>query len=93
MQNIKAILSNHNMNILHQKKQIKDDSDNSCNCPLCGECLLPNIVYQRKITSSQPNYVVKVYFGVEEKYFKDTTSPNHLPMRITQTTVKRILGN
>ena len=29
MQNIKAILNNHNMNILHQKKQIKDDSESS----------------------------------------------------------------
>ena len=93
MQNIKAILNNHNMNILHQKKQIKDDSDGSCNCHLCGECLLPSIVYLRKITSSQPNYAVKVYFRVKEKYIKDTTSPNPLPMRITQTTGDRILGN
>ena len=40
-----------------------------------------------------PAYAVKVYSRVEEKYFKDTTSPNPLPMRITQTTGDRILGN
>ena len=31
----------------------------------------PNSVYQGKITSIQPNYKDKVYFGVPEKSFKD----------------------
>ena len=47
----------------------------------------PNIVYQGKITSTQPNYNDKVYFGVAEKSFKDsTTAPNPLPMKIMQMT-------
>ena len=41
----------------------------------------PNAVYQGKITSIQPNYKDKVYFGVTEKSFKDsTTTPNLLPI-------------
>ena len=41
------------------------------------KCLLPNIVYQGKLTSSQPTYTEKVYFGGTEKSFKDsTTTPN-----------------
>ena len=72
MQNIKGIINNHNMNILPQNNEIKDE----CNCrnkyfPLGGKCLSPNIVYQGKINSSQPNYNEKVYFGVAEKSFKD----------------------
>ena len=31
----------------------------------------PNIVYQGKITLSQPNYNDKAYFGAEEKSFRD----------------------
>ena len=50
MQDIKAIMNNHNINILHQHDEIKDE----CNCktkkycPLGGKFLLPNIVYQVK---------------------------------------------
>ena len=43
--------------------------------------------YQGKINSSQPNYNDKVYFGVAEKSFKDsTTKPNPLHMKIMQMT-------
>ena len=75
------------MKILHQNNEIKDECNckNKKHCPLGGESLLPNTVYQRKITSIQPNYKDKVYFGVAEKPFKDfTTTPNPLPMKITQ---------
>ena len=72
MQNIKGIINNHNMNILHQNNEIKDGCNcrNKKYCPLGGKCLSPNIVYQGKINSSQPNYNEKVYFGVAEKSFK-----------------------
>ena len=40
-----------------------------------------NAVYQGKITSVQPSYKDKVYFGVTEKSFKhSTTTPNLLPI-------------
>ena len=63
------------MNILHQNNEIKDE----CNCrnKYClfgGKCLSPNIVYQGKITSSQPNHNDKVYFGVAEKSQPTTRS-------------------
>ena len=58
--------------ILRQNNEIKD----GCNCrdkkycPVGGKCLLPNIVYQEKITSSQSNYTENVFFAVAEKSFK-----------------------
>ena len=68
MQNIKAIINNHNMNILHQNKEIKDECNSrSKYCPLGGKCLSPNTVYQGKTTSIQPNYKDKVYFVTAEK--------------------------
>ena len=77
------------MNILHQNNEIKDECNcrNKNYCPLGGKFLSPNIVYQGKITSTQPNYNNKVYFGVAEKRLKDfTTTPNPLPMKTTQMT-------
>ena len=73
MQNNQAIINNHNMNIHHQNDEIKHECNcrNKKYCPLDEKCLSPNIVYQGKITSSQPNYNDKVYFGVAEKSFKD----------------------
>ena len=70
---MQGIINNHNMNILHQNNEIKDECNcrNKKYCPLGGKCLSPNIVYQGKINSSQPSYNEKVYFGVAEKSFKD----------------------
>ena len=79
-----GIINNHNMNILHQNNEIKDECNcrNKKYCPLGGKCLSPNIVYQGKIKSSQPNYNEKVYFGVADS----TTTPNPLHMKIMQMT-------
>ena len=57
----------------------------------------PNIVYQGKITLSQPNYNDKAYFGAEEKSFRDrfynhTKSFTHGDYA-NETTVERILGH
>ena len=75
MQNIRAIINNHNMNILYQNNEIKDECNcrNKGYCPLGGKCLSPNIVYQGKITSSQPNYneSTTIKFRVAEMSFKD----------------------
>ena len=73
MQNIKAIINN--MNIFHQNNETKDECNcrNKKYCPLGGKFLSPNIVYQGKMNSSQPNYNDKIYFGVAEKLFKDLT--------------------
>ena len=87
MQNIEAIINNHNINILHQNNEIKDE----CNCrimkyfPVGGKYLSPNTVYQGEITSIQPNYKDKVYFGVAEKVIK-RSNPLHIKiMQMTQS--------
>ena len=98
MQNIKAIISNHNMNILHQNNEIKDEcnSRNKKYCPLGGKCLSPNTVYQRKITSTESNYNDKVYFKVAKSRSK-ILRPHQIlyPWRVRKwhRTVERILEN
>ena len=61
MQNIKIIISNYNMNIVHQKNKIKDGSSSRIKkyCPLGRKCLLPIVSYQGCITLSQPSYTEK----------------------------------
>ena len=73
MQNIKAIIKKHNMKILHQNNETKDECNcrNKKYCPLGGKGLSPNIVYQGKINLSQPNYIDKVYFGAAGESFRD----------------------
>ena len=85
MQNIKAIINNRSMNILHQNNKIEDERNcrNQTYYPFGGKYLVPNIL-SRKKTATQSNYNGKVYFGVEEKLFRDSaTTPNPLPMKIT----------
>ena len=77
------------MSILHQIKEIKGGCNcrNEKYCSLNGRCLSPNIVYEWKITSSQPSFTEKVYFVVAEKSFKDSpTTPNPSFTKIMQTT-------
>ena len=53
-----------------------------------GKYLSENIVYQRKITSSQPKYTEKIFYFLAEKSSKkdSTTSPSPLLTKITQST-------
>ena len=57
MQKIKAIINNHNMNILHKNNEIKDERNwkNKKYCPVGGKCdFLPTQLYQSKFTKSNP---------------------------------------
>ena len=85
MQNIKAIINNHNMNILHQNKGIKDKCNcrNKNYCLLCGKCLSPNIVYQKKHLHSNPTTLTKFTLELQKSHSK-ILQP-HLPLPTTQS--------
>ena len=72
MENIKTVINNHNMKILNENNEIRSNCNcrNKNDCPLGGNCLVENIVYEGKITSNQPNYKEKIYFGIAETSFK-----------------------
>ena len=66
--NIKTTINSHNAKILFPKKRTEQRTCNCLNkgnCPLEQKCLTTNIVYKTKVTSSNPNYQEKVYFGLK----------------------------
>ena len=64
--NMKTIIYNHNKNILGKKPSINTSTWNCRNkeaCPLNGEYQIGEVVYEGIISSNQPNYKEKKYFG------------------------------
>ena len=74
MKNIKSIINNHNKSVL--KQNINKNQQQKCNCtkkdqcPLNGECLTSNIVYEANVTSKENKTQSKLYIGVSETPFK-----------------------
>ena len=83
IQNIKVIINNHNMNILHQSNEIKDECNcrNKKYCPLDWKCLSPTAVYEGKITLTQLQWQ-----SLLSSCRKVVQRPNPLPMKITRMT-------
>lgn len=78
--NMKTIINNHNKKILNENNT--NDTTKTCNCmkknecPLNGNCLISNTIYEATISSDKPEYQPKVYFGLAETTFKKRFS-NH----------------
>ena len=59
MTNIKAVISGHNKKVLQEQKE---DNGRKCNCrngddcPLNGQCLTPEVLYEATVTSDIPRY-------------------------------------
>ena len=75
MPNIGSIISSHNKKILEEKKPMERGScncqvRNRDNCPLDGECMTSNAMYQADISSTDESYPGKVYIGITEPPFK-----------------------
>ena len=87
--NLKRIISAHNAKILRKNDQ---KTEKSCNCrtkskcPMNGECLTENVIYQAKIVTNQPKPETHTYVGLSVN-FKDRFR-NH-----TQSMDKRKYGN
>ena len=70
---MKTIINNHSKNILGKQPSINTSTCNCRNkeaCLLNGQCQLGKIVYEGTLSSNQPNYREKRYFGVAEEPFK-----------------------
>ena len=78
--NMKSIIQGHNKKILKGDKVAIDNRRCNCieegSCPMNGECLASNIVYEARLTSDEPNSSEKVYIGIAETTFKKRFS-NH----------------
>ena len=81
---MKTIINNHNKNIL-RKKSSRNTS--TCKCrdkeayPLNGKCQIGEVVYEGTLSSNQPNYKEKKYFGIAEESFKRRLYNHNLSFR------------
>ena len=74
MTNIKAVISGHNKKVLQEQKE---DNGRKCNCrngddcPLNGQCLTPEVLYEATVTSDIPRYEDRTYKGITERFWKE----------------------
>jgi len=74
MTNIGSKINTHNNTILGSNEPLERGDCNCRNrndCPLGGECLTKNVLYEATITSSIRNYGEKIYIGISEPPFKE----------------------
>ena len=87
---MKTIINNHSKNILGKKASINSSTCNCRNkeaCALNGHCQIGEVVYEGTLSSNQPNYKEKKYFGIaEESYTTYTTTIYLSEMNFTKTT-------
>ena len=76
MANMGAVINSHNKKILGERETIGREGCNCQrgeyrgNCPLNGECLSKNVLYEGTVTSSIVNYGEKKYKGITYNQFK-----------------------
>ena len=81
---MKTIINNHNKNILGKKPSINKSTCNCQNkeaCPLNGQCQTGEAVYEDTLSSNQPNYKEKKYFGIAGESFKGRLYNHNLSLR------------
>ena len=82
--NMRTIINNHNKNILGKKPSINTPT---CDCrnkevyPLSGQCQIGEVVYEVTLSSNQPNYKEKQYFGTGKESFKGHLYNHNLSFR------------
>jgi hypothetical protein len=75
MPNMASVINGHNKKILEESKPLERGGCNcqrryAGNCPLGGECLSKNVLYEAQVSSTEQNYTDTVYKGITEPPFK-----------------------
>ena len=94
---MKTLITNHNKNILGKKPSINKSHCNCRNkeaCPLNGQCQIGEVVYESTLSSNQPNYKEKKYFGLRKNLSKGAyTTTVYLSGMIFIKTTQNFLRN
>ena len=83
MPNVGAAINAHNKSIIFERKPLERGGCNCQrgryrnNCPLQGECLSENVLYEATVTSDLPNYGERHYKGVTKGPWKERLG-NHV---------------
>ena len=70
---MKTVINSHNHKITNPTTITKDRTCNCLDkvkCPLSQNCLINNSIYKAVLTSTNPYYKEKIYFGTAETTFK-----------------------
>ena len=81
MPNMKTIITSHNHKITNPKTITKERTCNcvdKAKCLLRQNCLTSNIIYKAVLTSTNPRYKGKMYFGTAETRCNTQTIKDHL---------------
>ena len=73
MPNIGAAINSHNRSVLEERQPLERGGCNcreGSTCPLAGECLTGNVLYDATLTSNLRYYGEKLYIGISEPEFK-----------------------
>ena len=74
MPNIGSIISGHNQKILNGNTNVTERRCNCRNpnqCPLDGDCLAKEVVYEATVNSDLPRYEPTIYKGITERIIKE----------------------
>ena len=79
MPNVSAAIAAHNKAILSSSAPLEQGGCNCAQneCPLSGNCLTPNVLYEATLTTNIENYGEKLYKGITATTFKERYG-NHL---------------
>ena len=79
MPNVSAAIAAHNKAILSSSAPLEQGGCNCTQneCPLSGNCLTPNVLYEATLTTNIENYGEKLYKGITATTFKERYG-NHL---------------
>ena len=74
MPNIASVINTHNRNVFKESIPLERGECNCQrryrgSCPLAGECLTNNVLYEARISSTERNYGPKIYKGITEPSF------------------------
>ena len=96
MINMKKHISRHNAKILRNPTEEKNSTSCNCrvkpNCPLNGNCLEKDVVYQADVDPKIGNQI-KTYYGLTEQTFKDRWYNHQHSLRHLNTTHKTALSS
>ena len=92
MNNVADIIISHNKKILSEEKMNEDGCNcrKKADCPLRGQCLATNLVYQANVTEA--NIDPKIYIGMAETEFKTRFNNHKLSFKHKKHASKTILS-
>ena len=71
---MKAIINGHNKKVLSDERRQNERACNCRNpelCPVNGECLTSEVMYEATVNSDLPRYEPRIYKGITERIFKE----------------------